>query len=272
MARLRRATVPPMSSPRPHVDQIRDQFTRQAETYAGMQQTRDEGALRILVALSGARPTDRVLDVACGPGFLTMAFAQVCASARGIDATPAFVERAQRVAGERGIGNVSFALGDVNALPEKDGSFDLVSCRAAFHHFPDPARVLSEMARVARPGGTLLIGDLLGSEDPAQAALHDRIERLCDPTHVRALPLSEFEKRIRDQGLEVVQRPTSQLEYDVEEWLAHGGPDAATAAEIRSLLESSIEGDLAGLAVRREAGRLRFRHRTAAFVLRTPAR
>ncbi len=237
-----------------------------------MQQTRDEGALRLLVALSGARPADRVLDVACGPGFLTMAFAQACASARGIDATPAFVERARRVAAERGIGNVSFAQGDVNALPEKAGRFDVVACRAAFHHFPDPARVLAEMARVTRPGGTLLIGDLLGSEDPAQAALHDRIERLCEPTHVRALPLSELDRLVRGQGLEVVHRPTSELDYDAEEWIAHGGPDAATAAEIRALLEGSIEGDRAGLAVRREAGRLRFRHRTAAFVLRTPAR
>jgi ubiquinone/menaquinone biosynthesis C-methylase UbiE len=261
-----------MADPQSHVDRIRDQFTRQAETYAQMQQTRDAAALRVLVALSGASPADHALDVACGPGFLTMAFAQACASARGIDATPAFVERARRVAAERGIANVSFAQGDVNRLPEPDGRYDVVACRAAFHHFPDPARVLAEMARVAKPGGRLLVGDLLGSEDPMKAALHDRIERLCDPTHVRALPLSELERIVRAQRLEVLHRPTSQLEYDVEEWLAHGGPDAATAAEIRRLLEDSIEGDRADLAVERRDGRLRFRHRTAAFVLRTPVR
>jgi ubiquinone/menaquinone biosynthesis C-methylase UbiE len=255
-----------------HVERIRTQFTRQAETYAGMQQTHDERALALLVRLSGARPGDRVLDVACGPGFLTMAFAQACASARGVDATPAFVERARRVAAERGLANASFAAGDVNALPEPTDSYDVVSCRAAFHHFPSPARVLTEMARVAKPGGTLLIGDLLGSEDGAQAELHDRIERLCDPSHARALPRSEFLALFRAQGLEVVHQPSSELHYDAEEWMAHGGPDAAAAAEIRRLLEASIEGDRAGLAVYREDGRLRFRHRTAAFVLRTPAR
>lgn len=255
----------------PHVERIRAQFTRQAETYAEMQQTRDEAGLRALVALAGARPGDRALDVACGPGFLTMAFAVACASARGIDATAAFVERARRVAAERGLANVSFAQGDVNALPEEDGAFDVVACRAAFHHFPDPKRVLAEMARVARPGGTLLVADLLGSEDGAQAALHDRIERSCDPTHVRALPLSEFLALFRAQGLELLRQPTSELHYDVEEWIAHGGPDAAGAAEIRALLEASLQGDRAGLAVYREDGRLRFRHRTAAFVLRAPA-
>ena len=251
-----------------HVERIRAQFTRQAETYAEMQQ-HDEAGLRLLVALAGAGPDDRALDVACGPGFLTLAFAKACAQARGIDATPAFVERARRVAAERGIANASFAQGDVNALPEQDGVYDVVACRAAFHHFPDPARVLAEMARVAKPGGTLLVADLLGSDDPAQAALHDRIERLCDPTHVRALPLPEFRRLFRAQGLELVREPGSELHYDVEAWIAHGGPDAATAAEIRALLESSMEGDRAGLGVYREQGRLRFRHRTAAFTLRT---
>jgi hypothetical protein len=61
------------------------------------------------------------------------------------------------------------------------------------------------------------------------------------------------------------------MAYDAEEWLAHGGPSEGAAAEIRRLLESSIAGDRAGLAVHHEGGRLRFRHRTAAFLLRTPA-
>jgi ubiquinone/menaquinone biosynthesis C-methylase UbiE len=252
------------------VARVREQFTRQAEAYAGMQQTRDEAGMRLLVALAGAGAQSRVLDVACGPGFLTLAFAGACASARGIDATPAFVDRAQRLARERGAGNASFAVGDANALPEPDSGWDVVACRAAFHHFPDPARVLAEMARVAKPGGVLLVADLLGSELPECAGLHDRIERLCDPTHTRALPLSEFSQLFRAQGLEAASQFGSEMHYDVEEWLAHGGPDTAAAAEIRSLLEASIEGDRADLAVHRADGRLRFRHRTAAFVLRTP--
>ena len=250
------------------VERVRAQFTKQADVYAGMQQTRDEASLRALVALSGATASDRVLDIACGPGFLTQSFARVCASARGIDATPAFLERARRSAAEAGLTNVDFQPGDVNALPEPDGRYDVVACRAAFHHFSDPARVLAEMVRVARPGGTLFVADLLGSEDADQAKRHDEIERLCDPSHTRAVPLSEFERLFAAQRLEVIRRPAGDLHYDVEEWIDHGGPDAATAAEIRRRLEASLERDDTGLAVYRRDGRLRFRHRTAAFVLR----
>jgi ubiquinone/menaquinone biosynthesis C-methylase UbiE len=251
-----------------HVDRIREQFTRQAEAYARMRQASDEASLALLVALAEPSPAAHVVDVACGPGFLTLAFAARCARATGIDATDAFLALARAEAARRGLANVEFVAGDVNQLHLTDASVDLVSCRAAFHHFPEPARVLAEMRRVAKPGGTLLVADLLGSEDPAQAARHDEIERLCDPTHVRALPLSEFERLFRQAGLEVVHRPTTALHYDVEEWLAHGGPGSETAAVIRRLFEASLDGDSTGLRVRRENGRLRFTHAAAAFVLR----
>jgi hypothetical protein len=126
------------------------------------------------------------------------------------------------------------------------------------------------MARVAKPGAALLVADMLGSEDPEQAALHDRIERLCDPTHVCALTESAFAALFRKAGLRVAAQPHGELGYDVEDWIAHGGPSEADAAEIRRLLEASLDGDRAGLGVSRADGRLRFRHRTAAYLLRTP--
>jgi SAM-dependent methyltransferase len=212
-----------------------------------------------------------VLDVACGPGFLTMAFARRCTRAQGIDATPAWLERARADAARHGLGNVQFDYGDAEALPAADASFDIVSCRAAFHHFPYPERVLGEMRRTAKPDGRLLVADMLGSEEPAKAAYHDRIERLCDPTHVRALPASEFERLFAAAGLELVARPSGAMDYDVEEWMAHGGPSPEASAEIVRLLDASFVTDRCGLAVRREHGRLRFSHTVVAFVLKPAA-
>jgi len=250
-----------------HLAKIRSQFTRQADAYIRMRQTTDEAGLQALVMLSGAQPGHRVLDVACGPGFLTMTFATHCAGAVGVDATDEFLARAQAEAASRGLRNVEFRQGDAERLPFADAAFDVVACRAAFHHFPSPERVLAEMARVVRPDGRVLIADMIASEDPHKAEYHNRMERLCDPTHVRALPASAFERLFSDAGLAVVLRPTTQLHSDVDEWIMHGGPSADDARQIVALMEASINPDRSGLNVRRENGKLRFSHTAVAFVL-----
>lgn len=246
---------------------IQHQFTRTADVYARMRQTTDERGLDALVALCEPDPSAHALDVACGPGFLTLALARSCGEATGLDATDAFLDLARSEAERRGQRNVRFQQGNAEELPFGDDSFDLVTCRAAFHHFPRPGHVLAEMARVAAPRGRLLLADLLGSEKPEQAELHDRIERLCDPTHERALPASEFGRLIPEAGLEIARQIRSSLDYDLEEWIAHGAPAEAARGEIVSLMESSLDGDRAGLNVRRKSGRLCFSHQTAAFVL-----
>ncbi len=252
------------------LERVRAQFTRQADAYAGMAQTYDPRPLDGLVTLAGTQPGERVLDVACGPGFLTLAFAGRCREAIGVDATESWLGRAREEAKRRGLANVRFEAGDASQLPFADAQFDVVACRAAFHHFPAPERVLAEMRRVAKSRGRVLIADMVGDEDVAKAERHDAIERLCDPTHVRALPTSTFERLFAEARLEPLRTIPGTLAYDAEEWIAHGGPDAATAREILRRLEASIAGDTAGLAVERSAGRLRFRHRTAAHLLRRP--
>ena len=254
-----------------HIERIRRQFTRQADAYSQMRQTRDEKSLRLLVALSGISSSDRVVDVACGPGFLTLAFAEKCKHVVGVDATDELLSIARSEATRRKIQNTDFVLGDANRLTLPEKSFDAASCRAAFHHFPDPAGVLRQIRKLVRPGGKILIADMLGSADPEKAAYRDRIERLCDPTHTRALTEAEFEQMFRGADLELLHRPTSRLDYDVEEWLEHGGPTDEAAAEIHRLLEASRTRDLSGLDVRREDNRLKFSQIGAAFLLRTPA-
>src|SRR5689334_22455048 len=134
-----------MDERRTHTERIREQFTKQAGVYSEMAQTRDERAMAGLVGLCGARPEHRVLDVACGPGFLTMAFAAVCRSAVGVDATEELLARARSEARARGLSNVEFRSGDAYELAWAAGAFDVAACRAAFHHFVDPPAVLSGM-------------------------------------------------------------------------------------------------------------------------------
>lgn len=254
-----------------HLARVRAQFGKQADVYARMRQTTDERSLNALVSVSGADGTARVLDVACGPGFLTMSFAAHCRAAAGVDATEVFLAMARVEAERRALHNVEFHSGNAEALPFADGVFDLVACRAAFHHFARPERVLAEMRRVATAQGRLLIADMVSSEDPDQAAYHNRVERLCDPSHTRALPPSEFRRLFADCGVAVHFHASLPIDIELEEYIAHGGPDPATAAQIRALLEASIEVDKCGLNVRRKNGALWFSYPTAVFVLNAAA-
>jgi ubiquinone/menaquinone biosynthesis C-methylase UbiE len=250
---------------------VQNQFRRQAEVYSAMPVVTDPAMLEFIVGISGAGPRDQVLDIASGPDFVTMAFAARCARAVGIDATDRFVARARDDATRRGLTNVTFVLGDVERMAFAEGLFDIVSCRFAFHHFPRPAAVLAEMKRVARPGGTLVIVDMNASEDAARADYHNRLERMCDPSHARAIPNSEFLRMFDSAGLELKASHERRSSYTVEEWIAHGAPPPAVAAEIRRLMEASIEGNKTGLNVRREAGELSFSHSGASYVLHKPA-
>jgi ubiquinone/menaquinone biosynthesis C-methylase UbiE len=260
-----------MPSTRGDLASIQRQFTRTADVYARMRQTTDERGLDALVAIGEASGSKRALDVACGPGFLTLALAKRCREAIGLDATDAFLALARDEAKRRELANVRFEQGDAEHIPFETGCFDLVTCRAAFHHFPRPERVIAEMARVTAPGGRIVVADLLGSEVAEQAELHDRIERLCDPTHARALPESEFMRIFQSAGLALSRNLLSTLDYDLDEWIDHGAPDEAARRQIVSIMESDLEAGRTGLAVRRENARLRFSHRTAAFVLVHPS-
>lgn len=146
-------------------ERILDQFSRQAVPFSAAAPIRNEQALQLLVEASQAGPDDDVLDVACGPGLVACAFARTARQVTGIDLTPAMIERARQLAEEQPLPNLSWHCGDVVPLPFADNSFSIVLSRLAFHHFPDPARVLAEMKRVCRPGGRVVIADLIAYPD-----------------------------------------------------------------------------------------------------------
>ena len=249
---------------------IQEQFRRQAEAYERLASVTDAEGMRRLVRLTQPTGAERVLDVACGPAFLTMAFAETTRQVVGLDGTDVFVAHAAAEARRRGHANLRLVLGDVERMPLAADAFDVVACRAAFHHFPDPEVVLREMMRVARPGARFLIADQVASEDATKARLHNAVERLCDPTHVRALAVSELERLFARLGLAVVFHGASEIDYSVEEWMTHGGPSAEVADEIRRRMRDSIDGDKTGLGVCERGGELRFHHTAAAFLVAKP--
>jgi SAM-dependent methyltransferase len=246
-----------------HRDVVVEQFTRQAAPFAAAPGIRDEDALRQLVGVAGAGPDDDVLDVACGPGLVACAFAAVARHVTGVDVTPAMIAEAERLAAGRGLANVAWRVGDVLPLPFADAAFSVVVSRLAFHHFERPGAVLEEMRRVCRPGGRVVVADVIASTDPRKAAALNRMERLRDPSHVRALPLAELSGLFVGAGLPAPAPRFYNLESDLDGLLSRSFPAPGDEARIRAMFEAAVAGDTLGLAVRRQGGRIRFAYPVA---------
>jgi SAM-dependent methyltransferase len=129
-----------------------------------------DGALKRRVLEHAAIETDEdVLDVGCGTGTLAVAAARAAPAVRvtGLDADASILARARRRAAGAGL-EIGFDEGRSTALPYPDASFDLVLSTLFFHHLPDDEKrqTASELVRVLRPAGRLVVGDVGRPHDP----------------------------------------------------------------------------------------------------------
>jgi SAM-dependent methyltransferase len=122
-------------------------------------------------------------------------------------------------------------------LPFAEGSFDVVACRLAPHHFEEVQAGISEMARVSR-GLVLVVDNLWMGEDDEDA------NRLRDPSHVRNYSEDEWRELFDRAGLEVEELRTMEVTLRFQPWLERTGTSAEDGERIRELIGDRIEGDL----------------------------
>lgn len=241
-----------------HQELILDQFTRQATVFSTAPSITDERALEMIVEAARPGPHDTVLDLACGPGLVVCAFAPHVREATGIDVTPAMLEKACKLAAEKGLSNVSWRQGDVYSLPFADGSFSIVTTRFSFHHFFDPAAVLREMLRVCALQGRIVVVDDYASEDPVKAAEFNRLEKLRDPSHVRCLTLTELQGLFRAVGLPEPRASFYDLRSTVQSLLARSFPNPGDDVEIVEMFRASAADDRLGIPVQIDGDEIQF--------------
>ena len=217
---------------KPTKSDVARQFDRMSRAYASSTTHAGGDDLEALVRYVEPSAAMRVLDVATGSGNTAAAIAPHVREVIACDIAAAMLERTRELAAVRGLRNVAAVHADVEALPFDDGSFDVVTCRIAPHHFIDIDRALSEVARVLRAGGAFVVEDSIVPEEPELDRFLNELEAIRDPTHVRSLTQAEWDVKLRSAGLVPVRSSVWPKAHDVAEWIARAGaqPEAVYAA------------------------------------------
>lgn len=240
---------------------IVDQFTKQAVPFSQMQNHSPE----LLLAASGVRPDDSVLDVACGPGLMACEFAKVARHVTGIDLTPAMIEQARTLQRSHGLTNLTWHVGDVLPLPFPTASFSLVFTRYSFHHLLDPKAVLAEMVRVCRSGGRVVVVDVFTSS-PEQAEAYNRLEKLRDPSHVRALAIEELTGLFAESDLQNVRTQFYKHEVEMEQVLQRSFPNPGDSDKVRKMFADDLGVDRLGVGAHSKNGEIHYAYPVVALI------
>jgi SAM-dependent methyltransferase len=196
-----------------------DVWSQRADAFRESATHREGPDLDLLVEWCEPGHDVKVLDVATGGGHVARRLREEGATVITVDPAP---------------GMHPDVVSTAEELPFADGSFDVVTCRIAAHHFTDIREAIAEMARVTQ--GLVVIEDNVFVDDDVEAA-----ERLRDPTHVRCYSEDEWKKMLTEAGLEVEQLMHFERRPNVDEWLARVDTPPDDARRIRELLVEHID-------------------------------
>jgi cephalosporin hydroxylase len=199
-----------------------DVWSQRAEAFRESPTHREGPDLELLVEWCEPGPDVKVLDVATGGGHVARRLREEGCTVVTVDPAP---------------GMRPDVVSSAEHLPFQDGSFDVVACRIAAHHFEHVLAAVAEMARVSRR--------LLVIEDNVFRGEHvEQAERLRDPTHVRCYSEEEWREMITEAGFEVEQVEYFARRQSVDGWLARVDTPPEDAARVRELLAGEIHEGL----------------------------
>ena len=242
-----------------HKARVQAQFGAAAEAYATSKAHAQGQSLAILAEWIQPEPEWEALDVGTGAGHTALLFAPRVKRMTASDITGAMLAKAAELAAQRGLNNFETRPADAENLPFEAGSFDLVTCRIALHHFANPQQALSEFARVLKPGGVLGFADNVTAPDKQAAGYHNAFEKLRDPSHHWVYPLPRLQAMVERAGFEVERvSDIFSKESEFHDWAGRQRVSAANKEKLLAMMRNLPEALQPLLAPRWADGTLYF--------------
>ena len=180
---------------------------------------------------------ERALDVGAGAGAFAFAIAPRVREVVAVELDEALAARARADAPR----NVEVVVADGEHLPFERASFDVAGTLRTLHHTPRPELLVAELARVTRPGGTILIVDQLAPADPLVGLELTRFEHARDPSTTRVLADADMRGLFDSNSLKLLREEVIHEPRDLEAYLDLAGCEGDHREHARSLAPSGYE-------------------------------
>ncbi|MEX9254660.1 class I SAM-dependent methyltransferase [Pseudenterobacter timonensis] len=222
-----------------HHDHVEKQFGSQANAYLTSAVHASGRDLARLGELLAAFPHAHLLDLGCGAGHASFVAAQHVAQVTAWDLSSQMLEVVSRAANEKGLRNITTRQGYAEALTLADSSFDVVISRYSAHHWHDVGQALREMKRVLKPGGMVIIMDIMSPGHPVRDIWLQTVEALRDTSHVRNYSSGEWLSMLTEAGLIAQSVITDRLPLQFSSWVARMRTPEALSKAIRLYQQSA---------------------------------
>jgi ubiquinone/menaquinone biosynthesis C-methylase UbiE len=197
---------------------VRAQFGAAAKAYAESAVHAKGESLTLLMEFIQPQPSWSMLDVGTGAGHTAIRFAPWVKDVVATDLTEAMVEKTAELAAQQNIKNLTTEVADAEKLPFDNATFDIVTCRLALHHFPQPHRALQEFARVLKTPGILGFTDNVTVDNWRAAKYYNDFEKLRDPSHQIVVSMQRLCQLIEESGFHIRHTKEFAKEFEFHDW------------------------------------------------------
>ena len=220
----------------PRGQRAQETFGANAAAYAASPVHMHDDRIEIMMRMAGELPAGSrawAMDLGSGAGFTAFAMSEGFNRVVASDITGPMLVETRRIGRDRGLTNLALVRNAAESLPFADGSLDLITSRAAFHHFEDLDLALDEVRRVLMPGGALVMADSVSPEDDAVGHWMNDVELRRDFSHVNNRPPSELEAMLADHGLNIAEREFTRIHLQFNSWAKRTGTSEEETGRLR---------------------------------------
>ncbi|PLR29393.1 class I SAM-dependent methyltransferase [Chimaeribacter arupi] len=228
-----------MEKQKTHAEAVEQQFGTQATAYLHSAVHAQGEDLQRLARRLAAHPQASVLDIGCGAGHASFVAAGQVAQVTAYDLSGEMLAVVAQAANARQLENIRVVQGAAESLPFADGEFDVVISRYSAHHWHDVGQALREVRRVLKPGGKVIVMDVVSPGHPVLDIHLQTVEVLRDTSHVRNYSGGEWLTLFNAAGLGIKKVTRGRLALEFSSWITRMRTPEHFVTAIRALQEGA---------------------------------